>query len=126
MPRRTAVLIVDHGSRLDEANELVVRVADRIRERLPDDLHVAHAHMEIAEPTFFDGVAACVAAGATDIVVHPYFLGDGRHTRETIPELVREAERRHEHVTIRVSAHLGLHDKLLDVVLERIDEALDR
>lgn len=125
MPRRRAILIVDHGSRLDEANELVVRVADRIRERLPG-LHVEHAHMEIAEPTFFDGVAACVAAGATEIVVHPYFLGDGRHTRETIPELASEAEQRHAGVTIRVSAHLGLHDKLVEVVLERIGDALER
>jgi len=124
MTTRRAVLIVDHGSRQAGANELVVRLAARVREVRPD-LHVEHAHMEIAEPTFFDGVAACVAAGATEIVVHPYFLGDGRHTSETIPELIAEAERLHEGVSIRASAHLGLHDKLVEIVLERIAEAED-
>lgn len=124
MTTRRAVLIVDHGSRQAGANELVVRLAARVREVRPD-LHVEHAHMEIAEPTFFDGVAACVAAGATEIVVHPYFLGDGRHTSETIPELIAEAERLHAGVSIRASAHLGLHDKLVEIVLERIAETED-
>jgi len=124
MAVRRAVLIVDHGSRQTSANDLVVRVADRIRAHRPD-LHVEHAHMEIAPPTFFDGVAACVEAGATEIVVHPYFLGDGRHTRETIPELIAEAERRHAGLAIRLTAHLGLHEKLVEVVLERIGDALD-
>ena len=121
---RRAVLILDHGSRRQDANDLIASVAERIRARRPD-LHVEHAHMEIAEPGFLEAVAACVAAGATEIVVHPYFLGAGRHTLETIPALVSEAQQRHPHVSIRITAHLGLHEKLVEVVLERISESLD-
>ena len=44
---------------------------------------------------------------------------------ETIPALVSEAQQRHPHVAIRITAHLGLHEKLVEVVLERIDETLD-
>ena len=121
---RRAVLILDHGSRRDDANVLVATVAEQVRARRPE-LHVVHAHMELAEPSFHAGVAACVAAGATEIVVHPYFLGAGRHTLETIPALVSEARQRHPQLSIRVGAHLGLHEKLVEVVLERIDEAIE-
>ena len=124
MPPRRAVLILDPGSRQHDATALRASVAERIRGLRPD-LVVEHAHMEIAEPSFLDGVASCVAAGATEIIVHPYFLGAGRHTLETIPSLVSEAQQRHPHVAIRITAHLGLHDKLVEIVLERIDEALD-
>ena len=48
----------------------------------------AHEHLEIVEPDIPAGIAACVAAGATEVVVHPYFLGPGRHTTSDIPEIV--------------------------------------
>jgi sirohydrochlorin ferrochelatase len=119
-----ALLIVDHGSRQPDANRLVERVAERVRERRPD-LIVEHGHMEIAEPSLADAVARCVSAGATDIVVHPYFLGSGRHTSETIPALVARVAAEHPGVTLRISDPLGLHDKLVDVVLERIGTHFD-
>jgi sirohydrochlorin ferrochelatase len=124
MSARLALLIVDHGSRRASANEAVVMLAARVRERRPDAI-VEYAHMEIAPPSLADGVAACVAAGAVEIVVLPYFLGTGRHTNETIPELVASAAGRHPGVAIRISDPLGLHDKLVDVLLERVDAVLD-
>ena len=51
------------------------------------------AHLEIAPPGIGEGIDACVAAGATEIVVHPYFLSPGRHTSHDIPRQV-EAGRR--------------------------------
>ena len=82
--------------------------------------------MEIADPDFFEGVSACARAGVDQIIVQPWFLGDGRHTRETIPSLVAEAERQYPALEFRVAAHLGTHDKLIEVALERIADALDR
>ncbi|MBW2232693.1 MAG: cobalamin biosynthesis protein CbiX [Deltaproteobacteria bacterium] len=124
MSTRRALLIIDHGSRQPAANELVEIVAARVRERRPGVI-VEHAHMEIAAPSLADGVAACVAAGALEIIVHPYFLGSGRHTRETIPKLVAALAGQHQGITIQVSEPLGLHDKLVDVVLERVDALLE-
>lgn len=117
-----AILLVDHGSRRDSANDLLRELADRVRERLPDQI-VEIAHMEIASPSIAHGIAACVAAGAEEVVVHPYFLGDGLHTTETIPHLVKEAARSHVGLDIRITRPLGIHPKLVDVVLEHIDEA---
>ncbi len=117
-----AILLVDHGSRSNAANELLGQIAERLRERTPSCV-VEIAHMDIAPPSIADGIAACAAAGADEIVVLPYFLGPGRHTSETIPELVDEAARAHSGLDIRISSPLGTHPKLVDVILDRIREA---
>jgi sirohydrochlorin ferrochelatase len=119
---KRAVLLVDHGSRRGEANAQLDALAERVRSRLPDHF-VQVAHMELAAPSVAQGIDACVAAGAEEIVVHPYFLGPGRHTRHDIPRLVAEAAARHAGLRIAVSEPLGLHDKLVDVVVARVDEA---
>ena len=117
-----AVLLIDHGSRRAEANALLEAVAEEVRQRLPDRI-VQIAHMEIAEPSIEQGVEACVSSGANAIVVHPYFLGPGNHTRNDIPKLVAAAAARHADLEITISDPLGLHTKLIDVVLERISDA---
>jgi sirohydrochlorin ferrochelatase len=117
-----AILLVDHGSRRAEANALLEEMARRIRAREPDRI-VRIAHMELASPSIAEGVDACVGAGAQEIVVHPYLLGPGRHSSEDIPRRVREAAGRHPGVDVRVSEPLGVHEKLVDVILERVSEA---
>jgi len=118
---KRALLLVDHGSRRPEANAQLEALAERVRERLPERL-VAVAHMELAQPSIADAVEACVAAGAEEIVVHPYFLGPGNHTREDIPRLVAEATTHHPGLRVRVTEPLGLHEKLVDVVIARVEE----
>ena len=117
-----AILLVDHGSRRAVANELLGQIAELLRDRTPSCV-VEIAHMEIAAPSIGDGIAACKAAGAVEIVVLPYFLGTGRHTSETIPNLVAQAARAHPGVDIRIGKPLGSHPKLVDVILDRVREA---
>ena len=118
LKRRRAILLVDHGSRSHEANRVVARVAQRLRKRLPDRL-VAIAHLDLVAPSIADGIAACAKAGAEEIVVHPFFLAPGLHAKRDVPRLARAAGRRHG-VRVRVTRPLGVHDALIDVILERI------
>lgn len=124
-PRSRAILLVDHGSRRPDANALLDAVAEELGRRMPDHI-VRVAHMEIAEPTLAQGFDACVEAGAREIVVHPYFLGPGYHTRESIPDLVEAAAQRHPELRVRISEPLGLHPKLVDVIVERVEMASRR
>ncbi len=119
---KRAVLLVDHGSRRKEANEQLLALAERVRERLPGR-HVETAHLEVLEPTIGQGIDACAAAGAEEVVVHPFFLSPGRHTQEDIPQRVEEAAARHPSLRVRMGPPLGLHDSLVDAVLSRIQEA---
>jgi sirohydrochlorin ferrochelatase len=117
-----AILLVDHGSRRPDANAQLEALAEALRARLPDRV-VRIAHLEVAEPSVAQGFAACVAAGAQEIAVHPWFLGPGRHTREDLPRLVDEMRRQHPNVRVAISEPLGLHEKLVDVVIERLAAA---
>lgn len=114
-----AILLVDHGSRRAEANEQLEAVAEQLRARAPGDI-VAIAHLELAQPDIAGGIDACVALGATRIVVHPFFLGPGRHTSDDIPAEVARARGRHPALEIRISEPLGGHAALLDAILDRV------
>ncbi len=116
-----AILLVDHGSRVASANAALDTVAEQLRERLPDRL-VRVAHLEIAPPGIGAAIDACVAAGASEIVVHPYFLSPGRHTTHDIPQQVEQAAARHPGVRIHLTPALGPHAKLLDVIVERVED----
>lgn len=120
---KRALLLVDHGSRREEANAVLVHVAEMIR-RQSDFAVVRYAHMEIAEPTIAQGFDSCVADGAEEIVVHPYFLAPGSHYNEDIPRLVAAAAARHPGVRWMITEPLGIHPKLCEVVLERVSAVL--
>lgn len=117
-----AILLVDHGSRREEANAQLDALARRLRERV-DDAIVETAHLEIAPPDIGEGIDRCVERGAREVLVLPYFLGPGRHTTRDIPAAVEAAAARHPGVALRVCDPLGLHEKLVEVLLERIEQA---
>jgi sirohydrochlorin ferrochelatase len=119
-----AILLVDHGSRQEEANAQLEAVAQAVRRR-SGDTRVRVAHLELAEPSIGDAIETCAAEGITDLVLVPWFLGPGRHTARDIPELAAAAARRHPALRLRIAEPLGLHEKLVDVVLERAAHARD-
>jgi len=114
-----AVVLVDHGSRERAANRQLSAIAARLAKRLPGR-KIATAHLSLARPGLLEALDACVAAGAREIVVVPYFLAPGRHATRDIPRLARNARARHPGVRIRVSAPLGVHDGLVAAVAERV------
>ena len=117
---KNALIIVDHGSTVEEANDILAKIAGLVESscKNPFDI-VKYCHMELAEPTFAQAFDACVEEGATHVVVHPYFLVPGKHSTEDIPRMVKEAARRHAGVSYRVTEPLGVHENIVEVVLER-------
>lgn len=115
----TGLIIVDHGSRRRESNEMLHTAADRFAAQSKYTI-VEPAHMELAEPTIAQAFTKCVTRGAREIVVFPYFLSPGRHWTEDIPALVKAAAKDHPHVRWLVTAPFGLHPGMLDVINDRI------
>jgi sirohydrochlorin ferrochelatase len=115
---RTALILVDHGSRFHEANDMLLEVVAMVKE-LSGLERVYPAHMELAEPSIRQAFGRAVNEGATAVVVHPYFLSPGRHSTNDIPRMVEEAAQAFSGVEHCVTAPLGLHTKIGEVVLER-------
>jgi len=124
--KKRALILVDHGSVVKEANDMLVKVAEMVRQGT-DEFQIVHiAHMELAEPTISQAFDACVAEGAEEVIVHPYFLVPGRHSTKDIPRMAEDAAKKHPHILHRVTEPLGLHPKIVDVVLERSLSADDK
>jgi sirohydrochlorin ferrochelatase len=120
---RLGIVIVDHGSRRGEANSRHEAFVTEWRQRGAHPI-VEPAHMELAEPSIGTAFDACVAAGATLVVIAPYFLWPGDHWDRDIPDLAAEASARHPGIGHLVVAPLGPHPLLGDIVEERIDRCL--
>ena len=114
----TALILVDHGSRFPGANEMLLDVVAMVKQ-LSGLTRVYPAHMELAEPSIRQAFEAAVRDGAEAVVVHPYFLSPGRHSTTDIPRLVEEAAQAFPGVQHCVTAPLGVHDKIGEVILER-------
>ena len=121
-PARRAVVLVDHGSREHAANAQLARLARALGRRLRG-ARVAVAHLSLVPPSLADAVESCVAGGAREIVVVPYFLAPGRHATRDVPRLAREVAARHPDVRIRVAEALGVHAGLVAAVHDRVRSA---
>jgi uroporphyrin-III C-methyltransferase len=120
-PKQTlaGILVVGHGSRREEANEDVRRVANLIAERGHFPL-VEPAFLEIVSPTITEGVDALTKRGATHVIVHPYFLSPGRHTRGDLPVAVQAAASGHRNLTYQITEPLSAHSLVVEAAIDRI------
>lgn len=120
---QTALLIMAHGSRIPEANDAVHEIAARVKKMTEFEI-VEVSFREQHLPNIQQGVDACVAQGAQRILLVPYFLYMGAHVLEDLPEELVEAKKRHPGVEMVLGKHLGVHDKLAEIVVERVAQSL--
>jgi len=114
-----AILLVDHGSRKREANDMLICMANLVQAMAGSDVIVRQAHMELSEPSIAAGFASCVEAGATEVIVFPYMLSPGRHSTSDIPRMVGEVSESYPGVTFSVTPAFGVHEKLGELILSR-------
>jgi hypothetical protein len=116
-----AVIIVDHGSRRSQSNQMLEEIARLFAARFEALYDIVEpAHMEIAEPSIASAFAACVRRGATRVVVCPFFLGPGKHWTTDIPQLAAAAAANHPGVGYHVTMPLGIDDLILDLLNKRV------
>lgn len=117
------LIIVDHGSKKAAANDMLLDVAALFK-KLSGSPIVEPAHMELAEPTIEQAFDRCVAQGATMVIVHPYFLSPGRHSTTDIPNMTAAIAARHPGVRFHVTQPLGLDDKIVQLMMQRINHCI--
>jgi sirohydrochlorin ferrochelatase len=124
---RTAIIIVDHGSRLTESNQMLEELARLFARRFSEKYKIVEpAHMELAEPSIATAYAKCVSRGAGRIVVCPIFLGPGKHWTTDIPELTASAAKDFPQTGFLIADPLGIDDLMLDLLDKRIRSCVDR
>jgi len=111
-------LVVAHGSRREQSNDEVRELTARLRQQSSAEFgQVSCAFLELAEPSIPDGIEQCIAAGAQEVVVLPYFLSAGRHVVKDIPAEVAGKQAEHPDVAINIAPYLGASSSIVDLML---------
>lgn len=116
------IIIAGHGSPKKEANNI-----EQVARLLHGMVHpgcsgdcVRVAYLQFAEPDIMQAITDCVKDGAKKIIIHPYFLSSGMHVTADIPGIIGEARGKYSGVEFIYTEPLGIHNKMAEVVLERI------
>lgn len=122
-PPLTGVILVDHGSRREESNRMLLDVVAQFQASCDYEI-VEPAHMELAEPSIATAFERCVQQGARRIIVFPYFLLPGRHWNQDIPQLTADAAANHPGIEFLVTSPLAVHPLMSQIISDRIDMCL--
>lgn len=109
--KKTGILLLSHGSRLDDGEEVIKAYKEMYIKEYPDAI-VEYGFMEIRKPGISETVEKLKQQGDLEkIIVVPVFIAHGLHTKRDIPELLgiesdfdgEESSGHHHH-------HHGHHD----------------
>ncbi len=119
------IILIGHGSPKKDANniELTGRLLHSAIHPNCNNNCVKVAYLQFAEPGIADAIKECVLSGAKRIIIHPYFLSSGIHVTKDIPEIIKEAKDMYPDREFIYTEPLGIHEKLVHVVMERIHTA---
>src|SRR5271157_5801676 len=120
-----SIILIGHGSPRKDANNL-----ELIAVMLHSMLHpgcsnecVTSSYLQFAEPDIMKTIKGSIENGAKRIILHPFFLNAGMHVTKDIPELIKEAGELFPGVEFIYTEPLGIHEKLVQIVMERISTA---
>lgn len=111
-----AILLLSHGSLLCGAGETLQAVAERLRAR-GDAPVVEVGYLNYSQPAFEAAFAACIAQGATRIVVVPYFLVTGKFVQVDVPRRISAVWHAYSSIKVTVAGALDFHPLLADAVI---------
>jgi sirohydrochlorin ferrochelatase len=119
---KTALLLIAHGSREEEANADLRDIVAQVR-KCGEYTVVEGAYLELTEPTIEEAAARCVAHGARQVILLPYFLSAGVHVRQDLTAIRQRLADNHSGVEFRLAEPLGPHPLLLEIVVQRARQA---
>lgn len=118
---QTAVLLVGRGTTDAEANAEMCKIARLLWERNRFGW-VEAGFSSLAWPDVPAGIDRCIRLGARRVLVMPYFMNTGVLVKR-IQELTRLAAIRYKGVEVVAGQHMGVHPKLVGLILNRALEA---
>ncbi len=86
--KKTGILLLSHGSRLDDGEEVIKAYKEMYAEEFPD-MPVEYGFMEIRKPGIPETIKKLTADNDLErIIVVPVFVAHGLHTKRDIPKLL--------------------------------------
>jgi len=122
---KTAIVLIAHGSREEEANADLRHLAEELRRGGGYDL-VSAAYLELASPTIEEAAATCIGHGARRLILLPHFLSAGVHIKRDLTSIRTRLADQFPEVDVRLADPIGRHPLLLQILRERAQAAKPR
>ena len=142
MSDKTGILLLSHGSRLDDGEEVIKAYKEMYAEEFPD-VPVEYGFMEIRKPGIPETIKKLTEENDLEkIIVVPVFVAHGLHTKRDIPGILGiesdfEAEEGHHHHhhdhdeepvefdgEIVLTDPLGIDKRMYEIIKDRVSEHL--
>ena len=140
--KKTGILLLSHGSRLDDGEEVIKAYKEMYAEEFPE-MPVEYGFMEIRKPGIPETINKLTSENDLDkIIVVPVFVAHGLHTKRDIPKLLgiesdyEEDEHHHHHHhdhdeeefefdgEIVLTDPLGIDTRLYEIIKDRVSDNL--
>ncbi|OEH85740.1 hypothetical protein BHU72_02870 [Desulfuribacillus stibiiarsenatis] len=116
------LLVLGHGSRTIEAQNIFNRLVDLIREKSDFEI-VKGCSMENSTPTFEEAVEELVESGHHHIVLAPLFIYRGVHIQEDIPNTILELKKKYPNLEFHMTDVIGADDRIAEIMIDRIRDS---
>lgn len=142
MTDKTGILLLSHGSRLDDGEDVIKAYTEMYREEFPD-IPVEYGFMEIRQPNIPKTINKLTSENDLDkIIVVPVFIAHGLHTKRDIPKLLgvesdyEEEDSHHHHHhdhddeefefdgEIILTDPIGVDARLYEIIKDRVSDNL--
>ncbi len=121
------LIVAAHGSRKKESALDVACLCEKLGKKAQDRFdRVEYAFLQFATPLLEAKIEAVVKNGARQIIVFPLFIAVGSHVLADIPRIIETARTLYPHVSISITRHLGVADKIEDLILGEVTTHLNR
>ncbi len=117
------VVLIGHGSSDKNARDAFIHNADAIR---PHYRSVHFCFLELDHPNIEEGIGQAIAGNPKVVLMMPYFLHRGAHIKTDVVKDVNAALDKYKFKNAFMARHLGVDEKLVDLVIERAREVEKR
>jgi precorrin-8X/cobalt-precorrin-8 methylmutase len=87
---------------------------------------VEFCFLELDEPNIEEGINSIIKKNPKVILIMPYFLHKGIHIKSDVIKEIRKSIEKHSLSNILVADHIGVDDKMVQLILERAKEVEKR
>jgi precorrin-8X/cobalt-precorrin-8 methylmutase len=114
------ILLVGHGSSDKNARDAFIYTIDNLK---PFYRNVNFCFLELDKPNIDEGIKNVILQNNPKIILlMPYFLHKGAHIKHDVITDVNAAVEKYRFKNIFMTKHLGVDEKLVDLIVERARE----
>ena len=122
--KHTGVVVLGHGSRRKEANELIPRIIRDLKRTLGLP-KIYPAYLQLAKPELGESLERLAKAKCRRIIIIPFFLFVGNHVSRDIPEVIEQEKKKYPDVRFIYTRNLGEDSRIADIVADKIMENIN-